>query len=311
MPANSFSMMLLEWYAQHNRSLPWRKNPTPYQVLVSEIMLQQTQVPRVIEKFREFLSLFPTICDLAKASKAEVIKAWSGMGYNRRALLLHQFAQVIVAEHKGVIPQTAEELMKLPGIGPYTAGALASFAYNQPEPAIDVNVRRIFMRFFHGKDQGLPMERKEEKELHELVRQNIPAGKSRDFHNALMDFGSLICVRDVPRCASCPLQKSCKFFPKYSVQKENALFVMERRQEPGTLEAGKFIPNRIFRGRIVEFVRRNGGKEILISELGREIKKDYHTQEKNWLRSLLIKLEQDGLIEVNEYDGRIRLNLAR
>ncbi len=306
-----FALKLMKWYSSHQRNLPWRMNPTPYHVLVSEIMLQQTQVPRVIEKFKEFMTQFPTIFDLAKASTGQVIHAWSGLGYNRRALLLHRFAQEVVANYNGIIPDSAAQLIKLPGIGPYTAGAIASFAYNQPEPAIDVNVRRIYLRFFQGKDQGLPMGMKEEQELYNLAKSTIPKGKSAEFHNALMDFGSLICTRDAPLCGQCPLQKSCHFFPLYMKKKEKALFVVEKREEKGVVEDGKFIPNRIFRGRMVEFVRKNEGKEILIEEFGRVIKKDYARKEEKWLRELLEKLKNEKLIQYEIQRQNIIVSLPK
>ena len=307
----AFSRKILRWYNFHQRNLPWRHHPTPYHVLVSEIMLQQTQVSRVIVKFKEFTEKFPTLADLARASTAEVIRAWSGMGYNRRALLLHTFAQVVVKKYNGVIPDSANILRTLPGIGPYTAGAIASFAYNQPEPAIDVNIRRIYLRYFKGKDQGLPMGKKEESELYDLIKSTIPEGKSAELHNALMDFGSLVCTRDDPQCSECPLQKSCSFYPLYQKNKGKAIFTAEKRQEPGIYEQDRYIPNRLFRGRIVEFVRRNEGEEISLAELGKAVKKDYRTSEQKWLLSLCSALEQDGLLKATLQNKRITLRLPR
>lgn len=307
----AFSTPILQWYAQNKRDLPWRHSPTPYHVLISEIMLQQTQVLRVKEKFKEFRAKFPTIQDLASASKAEVISTWSGMGYNRRALLLHRFAQVIVQEHNGTIPDTVAELLKLPGIGPYTAGAIASFAYNRPEPAVDVNVRRIYQRYFKGIDRGLPMGIADEKQLYALVKSTIPNHKSRDFHNALMDFGSLICTRDEPECNDCPLQKTCTFFPIFRKDKANALFHTKKRKEPGVNENGRFIPNRIFRGRIVEFTRRNDGKPVTVSALGMSIKSDYSAHDKDWLLSICAKLQHDGLIAYSLQGSTLHLFLAK
>src|SRR3989338_3462527 len=301
-----FSQEILQWYAVHKRDLPWRKEGIdPYYEVVSEIMLQQTQVSRVVEKFAEFMARFPTLSDLAKASTAEVIQAWRGMGYNRRALLLHQFAQKVVEDYEEIIPFQPEALRKLPGIGPYTAGSIASFAFNKSEPAIDVNVRRIYLRFFQGKDQGLPMGQKEEKELYELVKKTIPEGKSSDFHNALMDFGSLVCLRDAPRCGECPLQKSCHFAPLYHTQKEKVLFVMERKREKGVYENERYIPNRIFRGRIVEFVRQNEGKSITVTEFGKAIKKDYVPKEQKWLLELCEKLQEEKLLRYSLRDDTI------
>jgi len=292
-----FSFTILDWYVIHKRDLPWREaGLDPYKVVVAEIMLQQTQVPRVIEKYKEFLSKFTTIYDLANASREDVIQAWSGLGYNRRAIMLQQFAQEVVQLYDGKIPQVPEALIKLSGIGPYAAGSIASFAFNRPEPAIDVNVRRIYMRFFYGRDEGLPMSREEEKKLYILVKSSILEGKSCDLHNALMDFGSLVCLRDAPKCTECVLRKNCGFFPLYAIEKEKVLFVAEKKVEKGMSENGRHIPNRIFRGRIVEFVRKHAGEEVGLLELGGLVKKDYIASEEGWLIELCLKLEKERMI---------------
>lgn len=309
---NHFSQELLSWYTINKRDLPWRKeNIDPYHVVISEIMLQQTQVPRVIEKFKEFIALFPTIQDLAGASSAKVIKAWQGLGYNRRALLLQRFAQEVVKKYEGVIPHVPEALCKLPGVGSYTAGAIASFAFNRSEPAIDVNVRRIFMRFFDGKDQGLPMDADKERKLYARIKKSIPEGRSKDFHNALMDFGSFVCLRENPLCFRCPLRESCCFFPLYDVQKEKALFVAEKKIERGMYESGKYVPHRIFRGRIVEFVRKNEGRTLSLSELGCLVKKDFAMEQKEWLLELCKKLQMEGLITFQVKNDQVTFLLGK
>lgn len=305
-----FSNTLLAWYKENKRDLPWRnKEVTPYQVLVSEIMLQQTQVDRVIVKYHEFLSLFPTIRLLANASSSQVILAWSGLGYNRRALMLHKFAQVVIEKYNGIIPSTYDELLELPGIGPYAAGSVTAFAYNKEVPAIDVNVRRVFMRFFSGKDQGLPMKSIQEKELFTLVKKSIPLGKSSDFHNALMDFASSVCTRKSPVCSNCVMKDNCLFFPKIETNGKDAFFVMEKKEEKGMKENGKHIPNRIFRGRIVEFARKNNGNEISLFEFGSLMKKDYSNSDQKWIIKLSDKLEKDGLIKYKINKQKIKIEL--
>ncbi len=186
---------VLQWYAQNGRKLPWRKTTDPYKILVSEIMLQQTQVDRVAPKYHAFLERFPTVEALARAPVAEVLCTWSGLGYNRRALYLQQCAQTIATKYNNVFPQTEQELQALPGIGKYTANALLSFAYNEPVPVVDVNIERIFKRVFYGK-----------KIKYAAL---IPKKKSRNWHNALMDVGALFCTAKNPRCSDCPLQKFC------------------------------------------------------------------------------------------------------
>ena len=174
---------------------------------------------------------------------------------------------------------------------------------------MDVNVGRIYQRYFHGKDQGLPMGKKEEQELYQLAKQSIPNNKSAEFHNALMDFGSLVCMRDAPACPECPLKTSCQFFPLYNVKKKKALFVMEKKEEKGVFEGDRFIPNRIFRGRIVEFARKNESKGVFIAELGKMIKKDYTKKEEKWLRELLEKLQNEKLIYYEFEDPNIKISL--
>jgi A/G-specific adenine glycosylase len=304
----NFSAILLKWYGKNRRPLLWRQTSNPYHILISEIMLQQTQVARVLEKFPQFLKQFPTLEKLARAPQAEVIKAWSGMGYNRRALLLHQCTQDVVEKHNGKIPTDHKILRTLPGIGSYTAGALAAFAYNKPEPAIDVNVRRIFLRYFQGKDQGLPRGMKQERKIYELVKSSLPQGKSRDFHNALMDFGSLVCTRETPSCGRCSLQSSCRFYPLYRKRGKKALFRTPSRQEPGRYENGKFVPQRIFRGRLVEWVRKNAGKRVSFTMLGRAIKNDYSTKEQQWLLRICQSLQKEGLIHHTVHQNTLHLS---
>jgi A/G-specific adenine glycosylase len=179
----SFQEEILTWYKENKRDLPWRKTTNPYEILVSEIMLQQTQVDRVIPKYLAWLEAFPTAQALANASKEDVLKLWMGLGYNSRALRLQQ-AAAIIAENG--FPDSEEELLKLPGIGPYTARAVLAFAFNKEVPVIDTNIRRILIHEFKLD------EKISQKELEEIALQNVPKGKSCEWHNALMDYGSSV-----------------------------------------------------------------------------------------------------------------------
>jgi A/G-specific adenine glycosylase len=183
------------YHAAHGRhDLPWRNLPVsrqgtidPYRIMVSEIMLQQTQVPRVIEKYTAFLKAFPTITALADAKLSEVLKLWSGLGYNRRAKFLHEAAKQVMSEHKGTMPKTAEELEKLPGIGPYTARAIAVFAYDTPSTFIETNIRAVFIhRFFPHKAKV------DDKELLPLIEAATRDQDPREWYGALMDYGSFL-----------------------------------------------------------------------------------------------------------------------
>jgi A/G-specific adenine glycosylase len=175
------------WKENGRHDLPWRKTTNPYRIMVSEIMLQQTQVPRVIEKYREFLKAFPTISDLAEAKLADVLKLWSGLGYNRRAKFLHEAAKMVMGEYKGRMPKTVEELEHLSGIGPYTARAIAAFAYNTPSTFIETNIRAVFIHhFFSGK------EKVHDDELLPLIESAAKNQDPREWYGALMDYGSFL-----------------------------------------------------------------------------------------------------------------------
>lgn len=183
----SFRRKVLDHYRRHGRDLPWRRRVTPYRVLVSEIMLQQTQVDRVTAKYREFLAAFPGFPALAQAPTARLLKTWSGMGYNRRALNLRKLAQAVIADHGGRLPSDPERLRKLPGIGPYTAGAVAAFAFNLPVVFMDTNIRRVFLHeFFPGRRKV------RDDELLPLVRRTLPENDARTWYNALMDYGTML-----------------------------------------------------------------------------------------------------------------------
>lgn len=179
----------------------------PYRILVSEFMLQQTRVETVVPYFDRFLKLFPTLKDLARAPLQRVLKAWAGLGYYARARNLHQAAKVICRELGGKIPETQEELLRLPGFGPYTAGAVASLAFNQPVAALDGNVKRVIGRFSPGfKDPRLAPAKKN---LEKFLEGCIPPGRASDFNQALMDLGAMVCIPSRPRCSACPVLKFC------------------------------------------------------------------------------------------------------
>lgn len=186
----SFQKQILDWYDTFKRELPWRDNPNPYHVLVSEIMLQQTQVDRVIPKYHAFLERFPSLNDLAAASTADVLRAWQGLGYNRRAVNLKRLAETAVREYGGELPSAVEDLEKLPGVGKYTARAVASFAFGAQVPVVDTNVRRV-LSTFAGRDLT-------ERETWDLAARLLPEGRAADWNGALMDYGALV-QKAVPR----------------------------------------------------------------------------------------------------------------
>jgi len=204
-----FQARLLKWYRQYGRDLPWRKTSDPYRILVSEVMLQQTQVERVIPKYHEFLQRYPTFKDLAEASTEDVKKTWYPLGYNIRPLRLHSIACETVARYGGVLPKDPDELLSFKGIGRYTAGAIRSFAFNEDAPILDTNVMRVLHRIFIG--TGDPKTQKNI--LWTLSETLIPKGKGYDFNQALMDFGATVCTARDPYCLLCPMKDFCKTYP--------------------------------------------------------------------------------------------------
>jgi len=205
-----FTPPLLDWYRQNARRLPWRDHPDPYVIWVSEIMLQQTRVETVIPYFQNWIQRFPTVEALATAPLQDVLNLWEGLGYYSRARNLHQAARIVVDTYHGCLPQDAAALRSLPGIGRYTAAAIASIAFGQDEPALDGNIRRVLSRFFNLDTPAKSTQG--EKLLWELARQNLPPGQAGDYNQAIMDLGATICTPSSPDCPNCPLSPSCQAF---------------------------------------------------------------------------------------------------
>ena len=205
--APGISRPLLAWYARHKRVLPWRDVPDPYRIWVSEIMLQQTQVETVIPYYQRWLDRFPSLTALAEASLNDVLAAWEGLGYYSRARNLHRAAQRVAAERGGALPDTLPELLALPGIGRYTAGAIASIAFGVDAPVLDGNVKRVLARVFDIRaDVKSPAG---VKELWSLAESLVPRGKAGDYNQALMDLGATVCTPRAPACEVCPLRALC------------------------------------------------------------------------------------------------------
>ena len=207
--ALSFKRRLLKWYRRHARDLPWRRTRDPYRVLVSEFMLQQTQVSRVMKYYPRFLSRFPTVYALSRARPRQVREAWDGLGYYRRAANLHRLAQTVVRDHAGEIPVAPEQLRRLPGVGPYTAGAVATFAYERRVAAVDTNVARVLRRVFRPR---LPAGARGERKLSAFAESLLPRRPTTawEFNQALMDLGATICLARRPRCEVCPVRFACR-----------------------------------------------------------------------------------------------------
>jgi A/G-specific adenine glycosylase len=197
-----FRAALLRWFRAHRRSLPWRDTRDPYRIWISEIMLQQTRVGAVLERYAEFLRRFPDMRSLAAARLQHVLAAWSGLGYYRRARALHRAAQVVARDHGGCLPRTAEALRRLPGIGLYTANAIASIAFDEPCAVVDGNVERVLRRLLGW--SGKPVSR-----IWDAAQQLLSPRAPGNFNQAVMELGALVCLPGVPRCGGCPVRRFC------------------------------------------------------------------------------------------------------
>jgi A/G-specific adenine glycosylase len=275
----SFQEALLSWYGKNRRDLPWRKTRDPYRILVSEVMLQQTQVDRVIPKYGAWLRAFPDWKALARASRADVLRLWSGLGYNNRAVRLHALAKLLVEQHDGNLPDEEEELKRLPGIGPYTAGAIMVFAYNTSGMCVDVNVERIMRRIYFSKNKISITK----KEIEEVFSSSFPSERARDWGNALMDLGSIVCTTTNPACTKCPVCKDCKSKGEHPDEKS----LREKTRQAPFLHS-----NRWWRGQILKALAQDAG--LGERELFRRIAPDEEDDGK--FRAALAQLKRECLV---------------
>jgi A/G-specific adenine glycosylase len=205
---------LLTWYRRHGRDLPWRKTRDPYRVLVSEIMLQQTQVDRVLPKYEEWLERYPSFEALARAPEGDAVKTWYPLGYNIRPRRLHAIARESVARYGGQLPGDEDTLLSFKGIGEYTAGAVRSFAFGERAAILDTNVARVLYRVFVAR--GDAKSHRTRRDLWEISRTVLPWRHVYDFNQALMDFGATVCSARTPRCAACPMSARCRSYARLS-----------------------------------------------------------------------------------------------
>jgi A/G-specific adenine glycosylase len=212
---SDFSDILLQWYSGQKRDLPWRKNPKPYNVWLSEVILQQTRVVQGLSYYHAFSETFPTVHDLANAPEEKVMKLWQGLGYYSRARNMHHTAKVVSKDMNGHFPVTASELQKLKGIGPYTAAAISSICFGEQVPVVDGNVNRVISRFFGVE---IPVDSNEgKKKIYDIVCELVPEQKPGDFNQAMMEFGALACTPQNPACDKCPLSGACYALRKKKV----------------------------------------------------------------------------------------------
>ncbi|MCS6803016.1 MAG: A/G-specific adenine glycosylase [Chloroflexota bacterium] len=279
----SLHRAVLEWFASSGRDLPWRHTRDPYRILVAEVMLQQTQVDRVIPKYHDFLAAFPTLAALAAAPVAEVIRAWAGLGYNRRAVSLQRAAQAAVERFGGALPDDVAALESLPGVGRYTAAAIACFAFRRRVPVVDTNIRRVL-----GRVAGLPD--LTEREAWQVAEAALPAD-AWTWNQALMDLGATICAARGPRCLLCPALAMC-------ATRGEGRAVAEQRAgfRPARFEGSR----RWYRGRAVAALRSlQPGESLPLAALGAAIKPDFSAADSDWIAALAEELAADGLARLD------------
>ncbi|MGQ4555678.1 A/G-specific adenine glycosylase [Halobellus sp. GM3] len=276
---------LVSWYEADHRSFPWRETDDPYAILVSEVMSQQTQLDRVVDAWRDFLDRWPSVDALATAERGAVVAFWSehALGYNNRAKYLHEAARQVRDEYGGQFPRTPEELSELMGVGPYTANAVASFAFNNGDAVVDTNVKRVLYRAFDVADDDTAFE--------ETARALIPEGRSRVWNNAIMELGGVACGK-VPSCdeAGCPWRTWCHAY-------ETGDFTAPDVPTQPSFEGSR----RQMRGRVISALR--AYEELSLDELGPRVRVDYTPKGeygRQWLSGLLSDLSDDGLVEVDD-----------
>ena len=232
-----FQTRLLSWYAAHGRDLPWRRTRDPYRVLVSEVMLQQTQVDRVIPKYRQFLKTYPTLARLARADARDVRRLWYPLGYNARPFRLHQIACETMATYGGRLPDRVEDLRRLPGVGRYTAGAVMAFAYGRDVAVLDTNVRRVLTRVFLGPRRAARA--RGDRWFWDLAGTLVPRGRGYDFNQALMDFGATWCAPRKPKCTPCPMRGFCASYPFPTASRSATASPARSERRAGEVRGGR------------------------------------------------------------------------
>lgn len=289
-----FQSALIDWYERSGRNhLPWRVVRDPYFTVVSEFMLQQTQVDRVIPKFEEFIAAYPTVRALAGAKLSDVVRLWQGLGYNSRAVRLVEFAREVVERFGGSIPRAPSALKSLPGVGPYTAAAIRAFGFDEDDAALDTNVRRVVHRVFFGIEYP---PRASAGEIEASANGAVPPGMGHDWNSAMMDLGARICTSRAPLCLVCPLQSYCAAAPV-----DVAALAQLRRENaklPSPQDAFPFArTTRYARGRVVDRLRElPPGQRISLLDLHRDLAALLPDRSIDDLSAIVGALERDGLL---------------
>ena len=286
---------LISWYEENARDLPWRRTRDPWRVLISEVMLQQIQVKRAVPFYEAFLARFPTARALAEAPLSEAIRAWGNLGRYRRVVSLHKTARILVEEFDGEVPSDPEVLVKLPGVGPYTAGAVACFAFERDAHFVDTNARRVLHRLFFGPD--VPEPAVSEGELMRLAEAMVPRGRGWQWGQAVIEFGALRCTARKPICESCPLRNLCAAQPTIRAK----LATLPRAEKASRRYEGS---NRYYRGRALAALREAPEGGVTLRELGEGLREGFGEGDLLWLLGVVGSLERDGLVVVSSAGER-------
>ena len=279
-----FHKNILLWYSRHRRPLPWRNTRQPYRILLSEIMSQQTQVSRVAQYYRDWIKMFPSFSSVANASAADILRAWSGLGYNSRALRFHRLSKIVAEEYRSRLPERIDELQNLPGIGRYTAHAVACFAFGKNIPVVDVNIKRLLTRW--TKKVGTVSEQLNDNSAWILAENFLPKNKAVEWNQSLMDLGALVCTAQKPSCGDCPVSKYCaSAFSK--------AFLMKNKKKISTEPLWRGIPRRLYRGRILKLLHHHTCSAPDVAAL---LWSGHTARDIVWTASLLKKMADDGLL---------------
>lgn len=279
---------LLAWFAHDHRHLPWRETRDPYRILVSEVMLQQTQADRVVPKYHDFLERFPNAAALADAPTSEVIRAWAGLGYNRRALNLQRACQAVMEQFGGEFPRTVDELRRLPGVGPYTAGAIACFAFEADIGFVDTNIRRVLHRVLLGPE--LPEPQVNDRQIARIAELNVPVGRGYLWNQALIELGATMCRARSTECLLCPVSDWCVSAGRMTEAFTAARSMSRKPQVPFEQTS------RYFRGRIIDRLRESSLDGLTAGELALLIDSNRPVESPPWTLVYLEGLARDGLV---------------
>ncbi|MCL4543784.1 MAG: A/G-specific adenine glycosylase [Chloroflexi bacterium] len=296
---------LLSWFERAGRHLPWRQHPTPYGTLVSEFMLQQTQVERVVPRYERFLETFPTLYDLAAATPADVLRTWSGLGYNRRAIRLLTVARVVVERFGGALPPDVTTLRNLEGIGAYTAHAIACFAFGAQVATVDTNVKRVLARIT-GMEPAPDIIT--DRQAWSLATAWLPQGQATAWNQALMDLGAIVCTARTPQCQHCPLLEPCRAGQRWQTSGEQPPLTLGRKTKEEPFRGSR----RFLRGRIIRaLVEAAPNEEWLLSDLHTTIRERHPDFSVGDVSEAIRQLATDGLLSIEERGGAPVISLHK